>query len=52
MCQGPLYDLLGYSADMETADAILEWTFVPPPGTDGPTLIILEEIARIWKKSR
>jgi len=24
--------------------------FVPPPGTDGPTLIILEEIARIWKK--
>jgi len=50
ICQGALYDLLGYSTDTETAEAILEGTFVPPPGTDGPTVIILEEIARIWKK--
>ena len=50
ICQGALYDLLGYSADTKTAEEILEGTFIPPPGTDGPTIIILEEIARIWKK--
>ena len=50
ICHGPLYDLLGYCADTEAAEQILEGTFVPPPGTDGPTLVILEEISRIWKK--
>ena len=29
---------------------ILEGTFVPPPGTHPPTVILLEEIARIWEK--
>ena len=29
---------------------ILEGTFVPPPGTDRPTMILLEEITRIWDK--
>ena len=50
ICQGPLFDLLGYSANTYTAKQILKGTFVPPPGTDGPTLIILAEIACIWKK--
>ena len=27
----------------------MEGTFEPPPGTDPATIIILEEIARIWK---
>jgi len=30
---------------------ILEGRFIPPEGTDGPTCMILEEIARIWKRS-
>ena len=50
ICQGALFELLGYLADTKTATAILEGTFVPLPGTDGPTIIILEEIARIWEK--
>ena len=51
ICDGPLFDLLGYSADTETAVEILEGRFTPPEGTDGPTCMILEEIARIWKRS-
>ena len=31
--QGALFELLGYSADTETAEAILEGTFIPPPDT-------------------
>lgn len=48
--QGALFDLLGYSADTETAEQILQGTWVPPPGTHPATLLLLEEIARIWKK--
>ena len=50
ICRGPLFELLGFNADTETAETILDGTFVPPEGTDGPTCIILEEISRIWHK--
>ena len=50
ICQGALYNLLGYSADAELVEAILEGTFIPSPGIDGPKLIIPEEITRNWKK--
>jgi len=48
VCQGALFGLLGYSANMEAALEILAGTFVSPPGTTPTTIIILEEIARIW----
>ena len=41
---------MGFTADTETAETILDGTFVPPGGTDGPTRIILEEISNIWHK--
>jgi hypothetical protein len=44
-----LYDLFGTYADTDAAIQILEGTFVLPADADGPTLIILEEIARIWQ---
>ena len=50
ICQGMLFDLLGYSANTEVALAILEGTFVPPLGTTPTTKIIPEEITRIWAK--
>ena len=50
ICQGALFELLGFSANTETAEQILEGTWIPPEDTDGPTLIILKEIARIWGK--
>ena len=50
ICQGALFDLLGYSADTEVALAILEGTFVSPPGTTPTKIIILEDISRIWAK--
>ena len=50
ICRGPLFELLGFNADTETAEMILDGTFVPPEGTDGPTRIILEEISKIWHK--
>ena len=37
-------------ADSEAALAILEVTFVLPPGTMPTTVLILDEIARIWAK--
>ena len=49
-CQGALFKLFGYSADTETAEQIPEGTFTPPPDTDPATVIILQEIARIWAK--
>eukprot|EP00985_Skeletonema_marinoi_P002194 scaffold888_cov159-Skeletonema_marinoi.AAC.1 len=49
ICQGVLYDLLGTYADTDAAVQILEGTFTPPTDADGPTLIILEEITRIWQ---
>jgi len=48
ICQGALFNLLGYGANTETAIEILEGRFEPPEGTDGPTLLLFEEIARIW----
>ena len=48
VCQGEFFDLLGYLADTEAALEILAGTFVSPPGTSPTTVIILEEIARIW----
>ena len=50
ICQGTLFDLLGYDANTETAQMILEGTFVPPPGTHPPMVILLEEITRFWEK--
>ena len=49
ICNGPLFELLGYNADTEAGAEILEGTFEPPPGTDPATIIILKEIARIWR---
>ena len=50
ICQGALFELLGYSADTETAEEILEGTFIPPRDTDPATIIMLGEIARVWSK--
>ena len=50
ICQGALFDLLGVYADTNAAMQILEGTFEPPAGTDAATIILLEEIARIWEK--
>ena len=50
ICQGNLFDLLGYDADTETAIQILEGTFDPPAGMDEPTGLLFKEMARIWKK--
>ena len=50
ICQGALFGLLGYGANTETAIEILEGRFTPPDGTDGPTLLLLDEIARIWSE--
>ena len=49
MCNGPLFELLGYNADTKAGAQILEGTCVPPPGTDPATGIILQEIARMWR---
>ena len=48
VCQGALFNLLGYSADTVAALEILAWPFVLPPVTTLTTIIILEEITRIW----
>ena len=45
-----MVDLLGYHADWETAVEILEGLFEPPDNMDGPTLLLFEEMGRIWKK--
>ena len=42
ICQRALFKLLGYSADMKTAEEILEGTFIPPPDIESATIIILE----------
>ena len=42
ICQGALFNLLGDGANTETAEKILDGTFGPPEGTDGPTVILLE----------
>ena len=49
ICNGPLFELLGYNVHTEAGAEILEGTFEPPPGTDPATIIILKEIARIWR---
>ena len=50
VCKGDLFDLLGYSADTQTAIEILEGRFDPPAGMDEPARLIFEEMARIWKR--
>ena len=42
ICNGPLFELLGYNADTEAGMEILEGTFVPPKGTEPATIIILD----------
>ena len=49
ICNGPLFELLGYNADTEAGAEILEGVFEPPPETDPATVIVLKEIARIWR---
>ena len=49
VCNGSLFELLGYNADTEAGAEILEGTFEPPSGTDPATIVILKEIARIWR---
>ena len=48
MCNGPLFELLGYNADTEAGAQILEGTFVPPPGIETATILILNNIVMIW----
>ncbi|KAL7459566.1 hypothetical protein ACHAWC_011573 [Mediolabrus comicus] len=50
ICQGALFDLLGVYADTDAAMEILEGTFIPPIDTPPWTIVLLEEIARIWQK--
>ena len=45
-----MFRLCGYSVNTETATSILEGAFVSPTITAASTLIILEEITRIWEK--
>ena len=47
VCQGDLFELLGYGADTETGEEILKGTFTSPPDTEPATIIILKEIAHI-----
>ena len=47
VCKGDLFDLLGYSADTQTAVEILEGRFDPPAGMDKPTRLIFKEMTRI-----
>ena len=49
ICKGPLFELAGYNADTEAGMEILEGTCKPPTGTDLATVIILNEILRIWR---
>ena len=49
ICTGPLFELLGYNANIEAGMEILEDTFRPPRGTDPATVIILNNISRIWR---
>ena len=46
ICNGPVFELLEYSADTKSGMQILEGTFVPTTGTDPATVIILKEIAQ------
>ncbi len=47
LCQGLLGKQLGYLADTEVAQAILDGTFVVPEGLSDATVLVLAEIARI-----
>ena len=49
ICNGPLFELLGYISDTEAGMEILEGTFKPPIGTDPAMVVILNKIARIWR---
>jgi hypothetical protein len=47
LCNGLLGYQLGYIADTEVAQSILEGTFDPPPDTADSTILVLEEIGNI-----
>ena len=47
VCQGALFELIGYGANTETGEEILKGTFTSPPDTEPATIIILKEIAHI-----
>ena len=49
ICNRPLFELLGYITDTEAGAQILEGTCVQLPGTDPSIIILLKEIARIWR---
>ena len=49
ICNGPLFEMLGYNADTKAGMEILEGTFKQPTGADPATVIILNEISRIWR---
>ena len=49
ICNGPLFELLGYNTDTEAGMEILEDTFKSPTGTHPATVIILNKIVRIWR---
>ena len=52
LSSGRLYEDLGYIADTEAAQKILDGTYVPPPGTDEHTINLLFEIAEVAKHIR
>jgi hypothetical protein len=49
-CNGLLGEELGYTADTDTARAILEGTYQPPTNTPDSIILVLEEIAKIAKE--
>ena len=50
LCNGLLGEQLGYLADTEVAQSILEGTYEPPPGVADSTILVLEEIGSIAQK--
>ena len=44
--QGELAANLGYCGDTDTCQQILQWTYIPPDGTDEPTCAYLRELER------
>jgi hypothetical protein len=49
-CNGLLGEELGYTADTDTARAILEGTYQPPTNTPDSNILVLDEIAKIAKE--
>jgi exonuclease III len=44
--QPPLLDLFGFIGNSDAADQVLQGTFVPPPGTDRCTVLLLNHMVR------